>query len=42
MKKLLAELKHLTLKHKVAMELGLSDVVQSKYDAGYMNDIQRL
>lgn len=42
MKKLLSELKHLSLKHKVAMELGLNDVVLSKYDSGYMNDLQRL
>lgn len=42
MKKLLSELKHLNLKYKVAMELGLTDVLQSKYDSGYMNDLQHL
>ncbi len=42
MKKLLLELKHLTLKNKLAMELGLHEVVQSKHDAGYMNDILQL
>ena len=41
MRKLLQELKHLTLKQKVAHELGLSDI-QCKYDAGYLNDIQQL
>lgn len=43
MKKLLGDFRHLTLRQKLAVELGLKDLVQShKYDAGYMNDLQQL
>ena len=43
MKRLLVDLKSLTLKQKLAMELGFNDLFpSSKYDAGYMSDIQRL
>lgn len=43
MRKLLAELKHLSLKQKIALDLGWNDLVSPKiFDVGYMNDIQRL
>ncbi|KAL5483983.1 hypothetical protein EMCRGX_G020408 [Ephydatia muelleri] len=45
MRKLLAvHLKNLPLKHKLATELGLSDVLQSmsSYDSGYLSDLAKL
>ena len=42
MRKLLADLKHLPLKQKLTSQLGLNEVMPSKYDASYMSDIQRL
>ena len=45
MRKLLAvHLKNLPLKHKLATELGLSDILQSmsSYDSGYLSDLAKL
>lgn len=42
MKKLFMELKNLTLKQKLMVELGLTDLIPPKYDTGYMNDLLRL
>lgn len=45
MKKLLTlHLKNLPLKHKLATDLGMSDVLQSmsSYDSGYLSDLARL
>lgn len=43
MRRLLADLKNLILKQKLALELGFNDLFpSSKYDAGYMSDLQRL
>lgn len=44
-KRLLTYLKNLPLKRKIAMELGLTDVVQSisaTFDEGFLNDLARL
>lgn len=44
-KRLLTYLKNLPLKRKIAMELGLTDVVQSvsaTFDEGFLNDVARL
>lgn len=42
MKRLLGELKHLILRQKIALDLGWNDLVQPKFDTGYMNDLHRL
>ena len=45
MKKLLGHLKNLTLKRKLALELGLTDVLHSfspAFDEGFLNDVARL
>ncbi len=45
MKKLLAQLKNLPLKRKLAMDMGLVDVLHSlppDFDDGFLSDIARL
>lgn len=45
MKKLLAQLKNLPLKRKLAMDMGLTEVLHSfrpDFDDGFLSDVARL